>query len=953
MPEQVHTGGGAHIDGSVEAGTFIGRDMSLVLSDFNGEQLDTVLGFVKEMLSAGQARLQADPDRGRLTVATPDGRTVTLSEEAALGLLTAAARRSDEQAYLAALRVNPRYGRWARQFVPLAGMLRAFEGPPGAGDVPVEFILWEMAGEGQQRQLRSTRVEDITQALQRHDALVVLGEPGAGKTTTLQKLALEAAEQRLTTGEGRLPLFLPLANYRGYASPYAFVQATWQQFLGGQDLEQRLRGAGLQLLCDALNELPFRDERQLRQQLADWRQFVIDWPGNQIVFTCRKRDYSEPLGLPQVEIERLDNARVQDFLAKYLPADLSTQAWDNLKERPLLDLVRNPYYLRMLAYIVAEGGAWPKNRAGLFDRFVSLLILREKTRQHPDWLGSEALCEALSSLAESIQPMGQGTRLLREEALQRIPRQAHTGDGPVGTPPQTVLRLGLCASLLDSEKEPTGKEWVRFYHHQLQEYFAARAVLERFVAGQDLSERWRQPRRVMEMPDPGPLGDLDPLPPPPPTGWEEPTILAAGLAVDPAAFVQAVSRVNWVLAARCLSEAGLEQLEPSLASVRAGLLEEMRSPDLHLRARIAAGEALGQLGDPRWEETTVAGHRLLLPPLVHMPAGASQMGSSPWQVWLLRLRGFTWAQDELPRHQVQLPEFWIGQYPVTNAEFACFVEDGGYQDEGYWRSDQARAWLRGEAQEAGPVEEGMRLWQALREDPSVLQRLRRAGWSPVAVDAWQELSRLDEAEVREALSNRWGDRPRDRPGFWEDPRFNQATQPVVGVNWYEASAYCAWLDNQLRSKAAPDTCAWTRLLRDDYVLRLPSEAEWECAARWPGNSAYPWGNRWKTGRANTLEGHVLRTTPVGVYTQGATPAGVHDLSGNVWEWTTSLYQPYPCHAGDGRNEPQAQGPRVVRGGSWFGSRRLARCAFRDGLIPDNWVSIVGFRVVVSLARPEF
>ena len=952
MPEQVHSGGGAYTAGDVEAGTFIGRDLIFVLSGYTGEQLDVVLCHLKEILSGGRARLQVDIARERLTVTAPDAPPVTLSANAAHDLLSTAARQGDEQAYLAALLVNPRYGRWAAQFVPLAGTLLSFQRPPGWTDVPAEFILWELIGEGPQRQLRSTRLEDITEALQRHEALVLLGEPGAGKTTTLYKLALDAAQQRLTQRKGPLPLFLPLAEYRGYTSPHAFVQAFAQRFLGSQDLEVHLRRADLLLLCDALNEMPFEDEHDLRRQLAAWSRFVGDWPGNRVVFSCRSRDYSEPLGLPQVEIERLDNIRVQDFLAKYLSAELASQAWDNLKDRPLLELVRNPYYLSMLAYIVAEGGVWPSNRAGLLDRFVRLLILREQTRQHRDWLGTEPLLEALSTLAESVQPMGQGTRLPRQEMLARIPPHVETVEGVLETPGPTVLRLGLCTTLLDCDKVPQGQEWIRFYHHQIQEYFAARALLQRLQKGQDLSQRWRQPRDVTQMPDPGPLGDWEPLPPPPPTGWEEPTILAAGLAADPAALVHAVSQVNLVLAARCLGESGIEQPEPSLASVRAGLLQEIRDPAIHLRARIAAGEVLGRLGDPRWEDRRAAGHRVILPPLVHIPEGTFQMGSHRWQTWLLRLRGFTWAQDELPRHPLHLPAFWIGQYPVTNAEFACFVEAGGYGEHAYWPSD-AHAWLRGETLESGAVEDAMSLWRALREDPSLLQRWRRGGWSPAAVRAWEQLSHLDETEVRETLSKSFMDRARDRPGYWQDARFNQPNQPVVGVNWYEAMAYCAWLDGELRREGALEVAASRQLLPDGYAVRLPSEAEWERAARWPGGWTYPWGNRWETGRANTLEGHVLRTTPVGVYSLGATPDGVHDLSGNVWEWATSLYQPYPCRADDGRNDPQAQGPRVVRGGSWIDLQRLARCASRYRLIPGYWNYDVGFRVVVSLARPEF
>jgi formylglycine-generating enzyme required for sulfatase activity len=976
----IHTDGGAAVAGGVAAGTFIGRDQVFVLSGYSGEDLERVLVMLREVLGGGGAELCADVAHGRLIVTAPGGPPIELSSDAARDLLPVAARRADEGAYLAALLVNPRYGRWASQFVPLAGTLTVFERPPGWSDVPPEFTLLEISGEGPGRGVRRVRLETITEATAQHEALVVLGEPGAGKTTTLYRLALDAARQRLTTGEGKLPLFLSLADYRGYATPQEFVAAAWRQFLGGdgQEAGERLRRGDLLLLCDALNEMPFDDDRDYRARVGAWRRFVGDWPGNQVLFTCRSRDYGEPLGLHQVEIERLDDARVQEFLGKYLEPlspELAGEAWAQLADGPLLDLVRNPYYLSILAYIVAEGGAWPEGRAALLRGFVELLLGREATRNHPDWPGSEPLQAALSALAEAVQPLGEGTRLPRREMLARIPGRVEGRDGAVETPPVTVLRLGLAATLLDTELAPGGEEQVRFYHHQLQEYFAARALLARFRAGENgstgLADRWRQPRLAREMPDPGPLGDFEPLPPPPTTGWEEPTVLAAALAPDPEAMVEAVRQANPALAARCLAESGMARPAALVETVQAELVHEMGDEGVHLRARIAAGEALGDLGDLRFRKVEVEGQRALLAPLVYVPAGPFRMGSSAWRVWRLTRRGFP-AGDERPRHAVDLPAFLIGRFPVTNAEYACFVEAGGYREERYWPG-AARPWLRGEAVESEALKQWMDVWRAVREDRSLLDGLRRRGLAPRQVAAWEQLSQMREGEVRELLGKQYADRPRDRPAFWDDERYDNKAQPVVGVNWWEAVAYCAWLAEQVGKCGNGQMGKW-EVWRDGRpgtlaglvggerqtlpaswspAVCLPSEAEWEKAARGTRGWVYPWGNRWDDRRANTWEGHVARPSPVGVYPGGATPEGAHDLSGNVWEWTRSLYQPYPYQAGDGREDPEAEGHRVLRGGSWLSDLRHARCAFRGWLSPVSYSNDVGFRVVVSLASSAF
>jgi len=915
MSDTVNTDGGTYVEGDVNAGTFIGGDQIIVFSGYTGADLERVLATLRPMLAKDNVERRADLAHKRLTLSAPGTPPITLSEQAANDILAVAARRADEQDYLTALLVHSRYGRWATQFVPLAGTLTTVQHPPGWNDIPPEYTLLQISGEGPQRQINRIKLEDITQAIEQHPGLAVLGEPGAGKTTTLHKQAFDVARQRLTTGNGKLPLLLSLADYRDYDSPYAFVETIWKRFFADQPLVERLRSGSLFLLFDSLNEMTFKDDRDYRQRVSDWRDFQQQWPGNLMIFTCRSRDYSEPLGLPQVEIDRLNDERVRDFLGKYLPPDLAATAWTRLDKSPLLDLVRNPYYLHMLAYLLNAGQAWPANRAELFDQFARILLLREQDRHHPDWPGLGPMQNAFAALAEGLQPLGEGTRLPRQDWLARIPKSVPGPDGDVALSPPVLLRLGLAATLLDTERGEQDEQ-VRFYHHQMQEYFAARALLDRFRKGEELSSRWRRPRLMTEMPDPGPLGDAEPMPPPPTTGWEEPTVLAAGLTLHPADFVRAVCKVNPALAARCLSESGSSLLadEATATQVREALLADIADRRVHVRSRILAGDALGKLGDPRFKEIVVSDNRVLVPPLVRIPAGSFKIGSGLWQALRLILTGFARAQDETPSHQVDVPEFYLGQFPVTNGEYDCFIKAGGYQKEEYWHTDAARAWLRGEAVESSALKQQMDTWRAVKADPSLMQR---SGFSPQARTAWEQLIKMDEAEVSGLFSKAYADRPRDRPAFWTDERFDNPSHPVVGVNWFEASAYCAWLDEQLRAAKAIES------LQANHRVRLPTEAEWEKAARMKRGWVYPWGNRWESDRANTNESHLLSTTPVGVYPDGKTPEGVYDQSGNVWEWTATLYKPYPYRADDGRNEENADGSRGLRGGSWhnYGGQR--------------------------------
>jgi formylglycine-generating enzyme required for sulfatase activity len=180
------------------------------------------------------------------------------------------------------------------------------------------------------------------------------------------------------------------------------------------------------------------------------------------------------------------------------------------------------------------------------------------------------------------------------------------------------------------------------------------------------------------------------------------------------------------------------------------------------------------------------------------------------------------------------------------------------------------------------------------------------------------------------------------PVDWRDnqPSRGKENHPVVSVTWHEALAYCRWLSEKIE--------------RD---VRLPSEAEWEKAARGDGDKRqYPWGDEWAELRCNSKELGLDDTSPVGIFLNGASPYGVLDLSGNVWEWTRSLWgedwqKPsfgYPYDPTDkGREDLNAPDKmlRMLRGGSFVNGARDARCASRRRDLPRYRLGFNGFRVV--------
>lgn len=152
--------------------------------------------------------------------------------------------------------------------------------------------------------------------------------------------------------------------------------------------------------------------------------------------------------------------------------------------------------------------------------------------------------------------------------------------------------------------------------------------------------------------------------------------------------------------------------------------------------------------------------------------------------------------------------------------------------------------------------------------------------------------------------------------------------PVTGINKIDAEAYIGWLNK-----------------RTGLVFRLPNEAEWEYAARTEDGRIYPWGNTFDPWRCNTQESHKKGTTPVGNYSPGGDSIlGAVDMVGNVWEWTSSIMMPYPFDPNDGRQEQRLDAKYVIRGGAWYYSRKLARCAAREGMLPNHMSPSIGFRL---------
>jgi formylglycine-generating enzyme required for sulfatase activity len=739
-----------------------------------------------------------------------------------------------------------------------------------------------------------------------HRMLVVLGDPGSGKTTFLRRLACTLCEDRLgiraRTGPADLglaerpfPILIRVAELTehvaacraGKQGPTRAASPAWLAHflataacesgdgLGSGFFEGVLAEGPAIVLLDGLDETSTAAER--RNVCTMVAKAARAFGNCRFVVTSRPPAYEGQETLPgftAVRIDDLEPEAVRGFIERWcrmLFRDSEHEARRHCDElmgalsarAEIRRMARNPVMLTALAVVHWHEKRLPEQRADLYDSVLNWLA---RSREHKEGRpGAERCLGLLQELALAMQAArgGRQVQVRLGEAAQQI---AGEWRGLDRREQVAVAEAFLTDEELDSGIVVARGDDVRFWHLTFQEFLAARA----------LTVRSEEERRELLINTPR-LHAAE---------WPEVVLLLAGLlhkrggdrTVD--RFLAAVldtlgdaptlaerARCVGLLGAclRDLAPTGYKVVDPryaeNLDAVMA-IFERERSGEVGIGTAIEAAEALGAAGDPRFTEEARAAN------WVTIPAGEFPMGAQSTDV-----HGPNYDKQafehEAPVHRVVLGEYRIGKYLVTVGEYRRFVEDDGYGQEGHWAEGE--------------------------------------------FGRWQE--------------------PRD----WEE-QVGHPTWPVTGVSWYEAAAYASWAG-----------------------CRLPTEAEWERAARGTEGRKYPWGEEEPDpALLNYYESRVGHPTPVGVYPRGLTPEGIADMAGNVWEWCSDWYgEDYygACPAEDPRG-PETGTPirlldgraaRVLRGGSWPGYPYIVRSACRYWYAPTAWRDIIGFRVVL---RPE-
>ena len=722
---------------------------------------------------------------------------------------------------------------------------------PTGNDMPRERGL--RGGEEEERRI----VLEQTLSKRR---VVLIGDPGSGKSTFLRRVAFELCRAVRGTRPGDAPAFLPADDRRfpiliavsGLAklleadrSPKASDSPDWiPYFLGRQSEEYRwglgeaffrrkLDQGGCLLMVDGLDEAP---NRRMRERIARiFENAALSFSKADFLVTTRPQtnvgDAVLDRSFHPVQIGALQRAEIEVFFDHFARALAFSEAeaakfkeslTTALDSRPeIAEMATNPVRLTALAVLQHNDQRLPEYRV---DLYASILYWLAQARQDlPGRHPAEKCLEYMRKLALHMQD-ADGGRLVQIGQRSAAEFLAGAFGGSAEANEELLMGETQHSGILLA----VGND-LKFWHLSSQEFLAARELVslsdadlfKRLMAGGKLYRgEWRETMRLLggllKQQGEGRIAEFI-------------RALQGSLGGRPtlAQRVECVALLSAMM--QDLSRMGYWPKTADFARTVKSIVEIFQAgeaDEIEIGKRAEAADLLGQVGDARLQQDN----------WVTVPPGTFPMGAQKENENAPNYDPEA-SDSESPVHKVRLRAFRIQRYPVTVQEFGEFVAKGGPEPED---------------------------WERQRQYPS---------------------------------------------------------RPVVGVSWLDAAAYCSWKGG-----------------------RLPSEAEWERAARGPQGSRYPWGDEppLDSSRANYAMS-VRHPTPVGLYPKGNTAEGLCDMLGNVLEWCEDWFGPYEAR---GQREREY---RVLRGGSWGVDAGYVRASIRGGYVPSGRLEGIGFRCAGELS----
>jgi formylglycine-generating enzyme required for sulfatase activity/energy-coupling factor transporter ATP-binding protein EcfA2 len=792
--------------------------------------------------------------------------------------------------------------------------------------------------------------------------LVILGPPGSGKTTLLHYLVLVFTGVVTHTLRAQLgspfPMIGRLRELGGEGGPAALTELLSRccPVSGAPKgfFERRLRRGGCIVLLDGLDEV--LDSELHQRVVGEIEKLVSDYPENIFVITCRVAGWRSQLpGFRTYEIQELSSDNIRQFIGAWYREVLRTQKVNLLGASPapeavkqaegqaleeagkrtemlwkalsanqgLLRISRTPLILSLITLVHYHRYAdLPKGRSRLYQQCLEILLEIWDLKEKHLGLAGPSLNEKLMVLRAIAfhyleQDLLEAELPVIEQVVTPLLPRINTPVGATELIRQIWERSGILVELAIG--------WYGFAHRALHDYLAAAYVVEK-ERDDILVEHAGEER------------------------WQEVTLIAVGLAPEK----RACRLVSSFLEDEREEAAGLEMAGLSLAEdvqlgddlrgkIRQRLLtrlgqEQAAGPFARLASALMAADLKTATG---WMEQALRGSdQELQLRVLGLLGELDREHAGPFIPILLKVIA---DPDEAATVRARAAAAMAGIDVELDGAGWQVLKAARQDSDDSVKAAATWAWCElGRYQELGLVKVPEGEFMMGSDDGFDDEKPQHVLYLPDFYIGRHTVTVTEFREYIKASGN--------QPGV-ADCLDGPLNHPVVWISWHEALAYARW-----------------------YGYTLPSEAEWEKAARGTDGRRYPWGNEWRQGHANTAEywsdGHTRKsiihrflrrrgpeqgTTEIGRFSPlGDSPYGCTDMAGNVWEWTRSIWgkdwrEPesvYPYQAHDGREDESSDLLRVLRGGAFCGSHRYARCSCRYGYEPDGRDLDVGFRVVV-------
>jgi formylglycine-generating enzyme required for sulfatase activity len=750
----------------------------------------------------------------------------------------------------------------------------------------------------------------IGELLNRHERFILIGPPGCGKTTILDRIALAFAEGNADSdlgwkGKPLFPIFLRLRNFGAFLKQNkndfpvpcsgALVAYLENQFRTGERInltpkffDHRLAEGSCFVLMDGLDEVS-EQRCEVAQHIAAFLEQFSE-KGNHFGLASRTRGYEtvelqlRPLNLTVAEVNPLGLDGIYQLVGNLLTliepdSAICASDCDNLSQticasKELINIAGTPLFCSALVQVYKyHGTTLPQRRVDVFDEIVDLLL--------GFWRAQQRQLSESEQLA-SEDGTGKQYREIKEAVAVKKRRLSHLA--------YSMQQKGQ-AEIDKSEAVAVLAEYLG-QHEFVPEKETAKIWAENFL------ENSRDRSGILVERDPGIFAFLH-------KGFME--FLVASALVN-----QSKTMVKTILTH--LTDEWWEQVillvgvHPKLPdNYRTELIDEIlksvqeypSNSEEFIRRAVMAGRLARDMAEclPCLQHKQVE-------TILHSIANYADVFPAQRAVAAFTLDELGWLPEDLPAlisiPIIASPRFWIGKYPVTNIQYGRFLDDYEFTAKKFW-VDFPVFDEKGEPMEKTWGEEGY-LW--------LLELLKDKILSP--------------------------DGKRVFPREWSNPRLGISYKglPVVGITWYEANAYCLWLKehwiNLEESCINPD-------FRPEFI-RLPIKAEWIAATGGVEPEEYFWMDTFGSVTekmsnilqcANLSESQIDRTTPVWMYPLGKSPLGLFDLYGNVWEWQANFIDDMCiCPA--------------LRGGSWYTISKEVLLSSRSA---NSRSSLIGFRIV--------